>query len=148
LSTPAQPRECAGCGGGRRDPAPADGAEHDAAVRDSAGDPIAAHGVGDAEKRGKVKVSNEGTALVSAPVKVRRLASRDGAADAADQVLSEQTVTMRLKPGRTRIVRLRFTYPAMEPGQYRLIVQVDAAGAVGELTESNHTAPAGLVYVN
>jgi hypothetical protein len=87
-----------------------------------------------------VDVSNAGILDARGDVVFRLFASADGALDAGDPLLVEQSRRLRLKAGKSTRVRLRFRdVPAGIPqGTYRLIALVDATNVIPEDNEGNN----------
>ena len=67
-------------------------------------------------------------------------ASADAAADAADPVVATIARRVRMKPGTSKILRLRFLPQGLGAGSYHLTATVDAANAFVETDETNNTA--------
>ena len=64
---------------------------------------------------------------LSAPVKVSLFASADAVADAGtDPQLATQTKKLKLKPGKSKTLKFKFTYPGTLPdGAYSLLAVAD-----------------------
>ena len=96
-------------------------------------------------QRGNVRVlvTNQGDAPVAAPrtspVAVRLLASADAVLDGSDVEIASVARPMRLLPGRSRPMPMRFVYPTtLADGPYYLLTQVDATNVVTEGNEGNN----------
>ena len=98
--------------------------------------------------RAVVRVANVGSAAARGRVTVRLLGSADAAVDDADVSLREAAKSVRLSPGRSTALRLKFVYPAAFTGAMRLVAQIVPADAVGDGNAANNAAAsAGAVQV-
>ena len=103
-----------------------------------------------------VNVNNAGNENVRSQVVVRVFASADGALDATDSVLAEQTKRLNLQSGRGRRipVAIRDVPAGVPQGTYRLLAQVDVTNTVVEDNEANNvvasadTIAIGPAFVN
>jgi subtilase family serine protease len=97
-----------------------------------------------------VRVRNIGTRPVDQSVSVDLFASADEMLDGADAAVATATVRLKLKPGRSKSVRLTFTSPQRLAEQpYHLLAVVDRGGAVVEADETNNVAAsAGVVRIS
>jgi subtilase family serine protease len=71
---------------------------------------------------------------------VELFASADAAVDASDVLLKTGRKAMRLAPGRSTGMRLRFAYPDDIDGPRFLLARVDSVDAIAEADESNNVA--------
>ena len=87
-----------------------------------------------------VDLSNAGNADVKGDVVFRLFASVDGALDAGDPLLVEQSKRLTVKAGKTKHVALKMKdVPAgILQNTYRLVAQVDATNVVAEDNEGNN----------
>jgi glucose/arabinose dehydrogenase len=102
--------------------------------------------VGGTRGRADVRVTNAGTARVSGPVTVTLFLSADAALDAPDAAAVSKTMRLRLAPGASRVLRMRFIHPPAGDGDYLLLAQVDSADAVEEADESNNVAASAAPF--
>jgi hypothetical protein len=96
--------------------------------------------VGGQKGRVLVRVSNTGQAAMKSPVGVELFASSDADVDASDVLLKTGRKRLRLAPGRSAGMRLRFAYPDDIDGPRFLLARVDAGGVVSEADEANNVA--------
>jgi len=87
-----------------------------------------------------VDLSNAGNADVKGDVVFRLFASVDGALDAGDPLLVEQSKRLTVKAGKTKHVALKMKdVPAgIAQNTYRLLAQVDATNVIPEDNEGNN----------
>jgi glucose/arabinose dehydrogenase len=100
-------------------------------------------------KRGvaSVRVTNNGTDLLTGLVTVRVFMSSDPILDPSDAQAGTVTRPMRLRPAASRPVKLRLTYPDIPDGNYYLLAAVDPDNTVGEGNEANNvTASAETIF--
>lgn len=85
----------------------------------------------------QITVRNAG-ALVEGPSRIAWLVSADAFRDASDTPLGSASVLSR-KPGKTKIITLKYAFPTGTSGRGKsLIAVLDAAGAVTERDELNN----------
>lgn len=98
----------------------------------------------------RVRVTNQGNALVDAPVQVSLLA-RDvdpNTPEAGDfPIATSPARRMRLRPGQVRNVPIRFTYPNAPAASYQVIAVADSGNAVAESNELNNEGIAAAPVV-
>jgi hypothetical protein len=73
-----------------------------------------------------VNVVNNGNVTFNQNLSIRLTASSDNAADASDTVITTFTKKVSIKPGATKAVPIKFTFPAALPaGTYFMVVELD-----------------------
>jgi hypothetical protein len=92
-----------------------------------------------------VTVTNSGNTLASGPVSVAVAASAD-ATLGADVTLGTVTKNLKLKPGASKTLRLKFLVPETLSGGV-FVAQVDSAGAVAESNETDNGVVGGAFTV-
>ena len=117
-------------------PGPANGPDLTAALTGA----LPAQVLGGAKGGAAVLVNNAGDQPMTGPVTVRLYMSADEALDPSDTVVTSATKKLKLKPGAAKSVKLKYAYPAMPDGNYRLLAQVDPDNGVTEKSESNNVA--------
>jgi hypothetical protein len=99
--------------------------------------------VAGAPGRVTVRLTNNGATAVNAPVGVALAVSPDGFLDPEDPVTTTVQKPLRLNPGKSRNVVVRFVYPdSLENGAYVLLARADAGGTVAEKDETNNVGAA------
>ena len=88
-----------------------------------------------------VRVTNQGDAPAVGPVSVALVARDTNPAGIGDTpILTTPARKLSLKPGASRVVRVRFSYPDVPPWTYRIAATVDPGNGVTESDESNNEA--------
>lgn len=102
---------------------------------------------GDAGKT-SVRITNSGTGEFKATVDLRLLASTDGNADGGDTQIVTVPVKLSLKPGKSKIVKLKFDYPSgLADGAYSILAQVDPAASASQNPKTDDVASLGQVTI-
>lgn len=86
----------------------------------------------------RLSLSNAGPSPVSASAGIDLFISTDAVLDGTDVTAGSSTTVLRLKPGRTRAVKLRFIYPTVGSGDYFVLARV-RVNAVVDANEANDT---------
>jgi len=114
------------------------------AVAVSKGSPRVRPGAG---KTGRIKkvtveVANEGNVAVAGTIEIHFYASADQTLDkGADTKLGTIRVPVKVKPGRSRRWALKnIVVPALPPGDYHVLVEVDVLNEIVETNEANNVA--------
>lgn len=81
----------------------------------------------------------DGNVPAGGPLDIELRASADGTPDGSDSILATFSRRVRMKPGTSRILRVRFLPAGLAAGAYYVIAAVDPAGAFAEADESNNT---------
>lgn len=104
--------------------------------------PASAIGTYPVKRPALISVTNTGDFVIDGLVGVKLYASLDTSLDSNDFVIGQQLgKSMKLKPGQSKIVRLRYTVPSSVPtGNYHLLAQV-----VSSVADSN---PSNDVFAN
>jgi uncharacterized delta-60 repeat protein len=90
------------------------------------------------EPRARVKLTNTGTTAAVGNVRVRLLASKDSTPDAADRVLAETSMPLRLGPRKSKTAKLAFNWPDLNGrGYFYILSQVQADGLAEAETANN-----------
>ena len=94
-----------------------------------------------AGQRGQITllVRNAGNVAAKGSLPLRLLASADNVLDAGDAVLAPLTMKLNVRAGATKVLRLRFPMPALTPGSYFFIADLDA-GSLPERNDSDNVA--------
>jgi len=90
--------------------------------------------------RTRVRVTNAGASAFAGPVKVGLYVSPDPWLDPEDTALTAALRTLKLRPGRSKMVPVRFAFPDVPDGSYYLLGYADADKAVPETSETNIVA--------
>ena len=85
----------------------------------------------------------DGNVPANGPLGIELRASADPAADGADPVLATITRRVRMKPGTSKLLRVRFLPAGLGAGAYYVTAAVDTANAFAETSESNNTVVSG-----
>jgi len=98
--------------------------------------------VGGAKGQVRVRVTNQGDAPVAGPVSIA-LVARDvdpATPETGDTaIVTTPAKVLKLKPGKSKLVPVKFTYPNVASGAaYALVATVDAANGVTEGNETNN----------
>ena len=94
-----------------------------------------------------VDVANLGSISYSGHVTLRVRASADNVSSPDDITLFEATPRLRLLPGHTRPVHLKFAaLPNLPAGTYFQVVDVDPASAITESDEFNNTGVSATAF--
>jgi hypothetical protein len=96
--------------------------------------------VGGAKGRQSVRITNRGAAAAAGTITVSLYASADAVLDPTDQLTASTSKSMKLKPGASKQVRMKFDYPALDDGAYRLLAFADASDVIPESDEANNVA--------
>lgn len=81
----------------------------------------------------------DGNVPASGPLGVELRASADGTPDGSDAILATFSRRIRMKPGTSRILRVRFLPADLAAGAYYITATVDSGGTFAEVDESNNT---------
>ena len=73
-------------------------------------------------------------------------ASADTAPDAADPALATFSRRVRMKPGTSKLIRVRFLPQGLGAGSYYVTAAVDTANAFAESNEANNTIVSGTTF--
>ena len=96
-----------------------------------------------------VRVSNRGSGASSGSGRVSLYLSADETVDAGDTPVGSVTTNLALKPGKSKTVKLRFTFPGTLPdGSYSLLAFLDADNTVAESDDSNNVSSVGPVNLS
>jgi hypothetical protein len=89
----------------------------------------------------RVQVTNSGDTAVAGVMQVVLAARPVGQTTSAQDTVIATTPAkpIRLRPGQSRFIPIKFTYPAVTDGQYTLVATADSANAVPEGNETNNT---------
>lgn len=92
-------------------------------------------------------IQNNGNVPVRGAAILRILASTDDIVDGNDVELAVLPRRLSLRPGRPRLMPLSFIVPStLTTGTYRLLVQIDSAGTIGESNETNNVVTSGTTF--
>ncbi len=113
--------------------------------------------VGGSKGAARIRVTNQGNQIASGNVGISLFVSADGtlsagkkfvagatvnnptvSAASADTLITTVTKKMKLKPGQSKLVSVKFLYPAVSDADYRLLAQVDPALLIAEGNEANN----------
>lgn len=89
----------------------------------------------------RVRITNQGDQLASGAVAVALLARDVDPATTATgntAIITTPARRLRLKPGQSRLVPVKFTYPSVPAAAYSLVAAVDPANTLVEGNESNN----------
>ena len=93
-------------------------------------------------------VQNAGNVPLRGRPVIRLVLSSDGTVDGADSELAMPAVGLNLKPGRAKRVRLRFETPAVTPGPFFLIANIDQTNVLTERNEANNTVSTAVTVAS
>ena len=95
------------------------------------------------------RLTNAGDATLAGKVSLNVLLSSDTTADASDRTAATSSPMLRLKPGKSKKITLRFSYPSDLPeGDYFVLCQANADHALAETDFTNDSAAmVGTVHV-
>ena len=85
----------------------------------------------------------DGNVPVDGSLGIELHASTDANPDSADTLLARVTKRVRMKPGASKLVRLRFLPAGLSPGTYYVTAAVDTGSAFTEADETNNVAVSG-----
>jgi len=92
-------------------------------------------------------VRNAGNIPATGIVGITLAASTDATADGSDTTMLTTTRAMRIRPGGSRLIRLRFAPGALAAGTYYVAATIDTANAIAETDENNNTAVSGNTFI-
>jgi hypothetical protein len=107
--------------------------------------------VGGQKARAKVTVvlTNQSAQLVSGPVSLSLYVSGDEALGTGDAPVAQATKNLKLKPGRSKKVRMRVaSFPAVTDGSYRLLAQVVAPDGTANLAAAPSAVTIAAPFVD
>ena len=88
----------------------------------------------------------DGNVPAAGPLAIELRASADTTLDDADTSLATITRRVRMRPGQTKLIRLRFLPAGLGSGTYYVTAAVDTAAAFSETNETNNTATSATTF--
>lgn len=86
----------------------------------------------------RVRVTNNGDAAFKAPALLQLLASADATPDSGDAVLVSQTPNLNLRPGKSKVFKLKYEHPlGIADGTYKLLAQIDGDAQADQSPRTN-----------
>ena len=88
-------------------------------------------------------VRNTGNVPAAGPLGIELRASADNVPDAGDPLLLTTAKMIKIKPGASKLIKLRFLPSSLSSGAYYVTATIDTAGAFAEPNETDNVAVSG-----
>jgi hypothetical protein len=88
----------------------------------------------------------DGNVPANGPLGIELRASADATPDESDALVATITRKVKMKPGTTKLLKVKFPATGLAAGAYYLTAAVDTANAFAESNEANNTAVSGTAF--